>query len=118
MIVRVPNALLYAAFVLVLFPAAAQQPTGSPPLGVNLGSSSRVPYIAGLAGEGEGYGRARPRRALAAQRSMGGMRKSQGSKSRAGHGSMGNMPMNGSMPGMDHGSMGNMPMSQGTGGRR
>jgi Cu(I)/Ag(I) efflux system protein CusF len=40
---------------------AAVQPTSAAPgIGVDLGGSGRVPQIAGLAGEGEGYGRTEP----------------------------------------------------------
>ncbi len=35
-------------------PAVAQAPTGAPAIGLDLGSSSRAPRVAGLAGEGHG----------------------------------------------------------------
>jgi Cu(I)/Ag(I) efflux system periplasmic protein CusF len=58
---------------------ATGSPTPTAPLvGVDLGSSARVPQIAGLAGEGEGYGRTEP------------------DPSPTGHGSM---------PGIGHGAM-------------
>jgi Cu/Ag efflux protein CusF len=71
--------------------AATAPPTAmAPAIGVDLGSSSRVPHIAALAGEGE--------------------------MTRAGHGSMAGMGHEpgtvdqGSMPGMSHGSMEGMPI--------
>lgn len=109
------TALLAAASGVASHPGAAQ-PAASIPLGVDLGSSSRIPRVAGLAGEGEGFGRTAPSSTPAAGDSMGGMRTSQGSKPGMGQGSMGTMPMNQrSMPAMDHGQMGKMPMNQGMG---
>jgi Cu/Ag efflux protein CusF len=71
---------------------ATGSPTPTAPLvGVDLGSSGRVPQIAGLAGEGEGYGRTEPNPSPTGHESMPGI----------GHGSMDH----GSMPGMTHGSM-------------
>jgi Cu(I)/Ag(I) efflux system protein CusF len=86
--------------------AATAQPTSTvPAVGVDLGNSSRVPQIAGLAGEG--YRRAEPGETPTAH----------GSMSEMSHGSMSGMQMDhGSMSGMshetgmqmDHGSMSRM----------
>ena len=74
----------------------------APPIGVDLGNSSRVPQIAGLAGEGEGYGRTGPGMTPAQQEQMPVM----------GHGL--GMPMDhGSTPGMGHDSMEGMPTDHG-----
>ena len=71
--------------------AATAPPTSAAPsIGVDLGTSTRVRHIAGLAGEGEGYGRTEPAPVSTAHVSM------------IDHGSMGH----GSMSGMSHGSMG------------
>jgi len=83
--------------------AATALPTSvAPAIGVDLGNSSRVPQIAGLAGEGEGYGRTEPGMTPAQQEAMLGMR----------HGYV--MPMDhGSTPGMSHDSMEGMPADHG-----
>lgn len=84
--------------------AATAQPTSvAPSVGVDLGHSSRVPQIAGMAGEGEGFGRTEPE--------PGATPSPHGSMPGMAHGTT---PMeDGSMPGMDHGSMqmdhGSMP---------
>jgi len=83
--------------------ATAQPTTAVPAIGVDLGNSARIPQIAGLAGEGEGYGRTEP-----------------GTTTRTAHGPMAGMShetgmqMNhGSMPGMNHGSTSGMQMDHG-----
>jgi Cu(I)/Ag(I) efflux system periplasmic protein CusF len=83
--------------------AATVQPTSmAPAVGVDLGNSSRVPQIAGLAGEGEGYRRTEPGMMPTQQDSMPAMAHEPG------------MQMDqGSMPGMGYGSMGGMPMDHG-----
>ena len=83
-------------------PAAADATSLAPNIGIDLGSSARVRHVAGLAGEGEGFGRTEPGATPAAHGSMPGMS----------HGSMGGMEMDhGSMPGMSSGSM---PVGQGS----
>src|SRR6266853_2010204 len=86
--------------------AATAQPTlVVAAVGIDLGNSASVPKIAGLAGEGEGYGRAEPGPTPAAHSSMPGMD----------HGSTSNMQMDqGTMPGMSHGSMSGMQMDHGS----
>jgi Cu/Ag efflux protein CusF/uncharacterized protein involved in copper resistance len=85
-------------------PAAADALSVAPNIGIDLGSSARVPHVAGLAGEGEGYGRTEPNPNPTPNNSMPGMS----------HGSMGDMQMDhGSMPGMTHGSTGGMQMDHG-----
>jgi Cu/Ag efflux protein CusF len=85
--------------------ATAQSPSAVPAVGIDLGSSSRVPQIAGLAGEGEGYGRTEPGTTPAAHSSMPGMD----------HGATSSMQMDhGAMPGMSHGSMSGMQMDHGS----
>jgi len=99
--------------------AATAPPTSTTPvIGVDLGNSSRVPQIAGLAGEGEGYGRTEPGVTLAQQLpGIGhepGMQMGHGSVSGMSHAPMGEMPMDhGSMAGMDHGPASGMPMDHG-----
>jgi Cu(I)/Ag(I) efflux system protein CusF len=101
--------------------AATAPPTSTAPvIGVDLGNSSRVPQIAGLAGEGEGYGRTESGMTLAQQGSMlgmghePGMQMDRGSISGMSHASMGEMPMDhGSMAGMDHRPTSGMPMDHG-----
>jgi len=99
--------------------AATAPPTSTTPvIGVDLGNSSRVPQIAGLAGEGEGYGRTEPGVTLAQQLpGIGhepGMQMDHGSVSGMSHAPMGEMPMDhGSMAGMDHGPASGMPMDHG-----
>jgi len=85
--------------------AATGQPTSTvPAVGVDLGNSSRVPQIAGLAGEGEGYGRTDSGATPTAHGSMPGIN----------HSSMGAMQMDhGAMAGMSHGSMSGMQMDDG-----
>ena len=85
---------------------AIGSPTATAPLaGVDLGSSGRVPQVAALAGEGEGYGRTEPNPAPTDHNAMPGM----------GHAVMGHGAMSGmshgstdpsAMPGMADGSMG------------
>src|SRR6266567_3775421 len=83
-------------------PAAADATSLAPNIGIDLGSSARVRHVAGLAGEGEGFGRTEPGAIPAAHGSMPGMS----------HGSMGGMQMDhGSMPGMRHRSTGGMQMA-------
>src|SRR5262249_51136845 len=77
-------------------------------IGVDLGNSSRVPQIAGLAGEGEGYRRTEP----------GTMPAQHESTSRMGHDTSmqmdGASPVDdGSMAGMDHGPTGGVPLDHG-----
>ena len=75
--------------------AATAQPTSAVPVvGIDLGNSARVPQIAGLAGEGEGYGRTEAGTTPTAHDSM----------PRMSHGSTGMRMDQGSMPGMSHGS--------------
>jgi Cu/Ag efflux protein CusF len=85
--------------------AATAQPTSAVPVvGIDLGNSARVPQIAGLAGEGEGYGRTEAGTTPTAHDSMPGMS----------HGSTGGMRTDqGSMPGMSHGSTSGMQMDHG-----
>jgi Cu(I)/Ag(I) efflux system protein CusF len=79
--------------------ATAQSTSAAPAIGVDLGNSARIPQIASLAGEGEGYGRTEPGTTPTAHNSMPGMD----------HGSTGSVQMDhGSMPGMTHGSKGRM----------
>src|SRR5262245_52986911 len=70
--------------------AVAPSP-GSAPAAVDLGGSSRIPRVAGRAGEGEGYGTMQ----MAATT----------------HASMAPMGKESSMPAMDHGAMGHGSMS-------
>src|SRR5229473_1399325 len=79
--------------------AATAPPTSAAPsIGVDLGTSTRVRHIAGLAGEGEGYGRTEPAPVSTAHVSM------------IDHGSMGH----GSMSGMSHGSTDRGSMGHGS----
>ena len=102
--------------------AATAQPTSMvPAIGVDLGNSSRVPQIAGLVGEGEGYGRIEPGTTLTAHESMpgmahgAGMQMDHGSMAGMDHGAKSGMPMDhGSMGAMNHGSMGGMPTDHGS----
>ena len=83
--------------------AIAQPTSAVPVVGVDLGNSARVPQIAGLAGEGEGYGRTEAGTIPTAHDSMPGMS----------HGSTGGMQMDhGSMRGMSPGSTGGMQMDR------
>jgi len=101
--------------------AGIAPPTSTAPVvGVDLGNSSRVPQIAGQAGEGEGYGRTDSGMTPAHQGSMPGMghepgmQMDRGSISGMSRASMGDMPMDhGSMAGMDHGPTSGMPMDRG-----
>src|SRR5690349_5795939 len=80
--------------------AATAPPTAmAPAIGVDLGSSSRVPPMAARAGEGEDYGRTEAGMTPAEHGSMAGMGHEPGTKMDQG-----------SMPGMSHGSMEGMPM--------
>jgi Cu(I)/Ag(I) efflux system protein CusF len=81
--------------------ATAQPVSVVPAVGIDLGSSSRVPQIAGLAGEGEGYGRTEPGATPMPHGSMTGMSQAAGMP-----------PDHGSMAGMDHGAMSGMPMAR------
>jgi Cu/Ag efflux protein CusF len=105
--------------------AATAQPTSSavPAIGVDLGNSARVPQIAGLAGEGEGYGRTELGTTPVAHSSMpgmnhgstSGMQMDHGTMPDMNHGSTSGMRMDhGSMPGMGHGSPGGMEMTHGS----
>src|SRR6266567_1680433 len=86
-------------------PAAADATSLAPNIGIDLGSSARVRHVAGLAGEGEGFGRTEPGATPAAHGSMPGMS----------HGSMGGMEMDhGAMPSTGHGSTGSMRMDHGS----
>lgn len=91
-------------------PATGSPTPTAPPAGIDLGSSGRVPQMAGLAGEGEGYGRTEPNPSPIAQESMPGM--SRGSMLGTSHASMDR----GSMPGMSQRSPGNMAAPQGSSG--
>src|SRR5258707_15453575 len=53
--------------------ATAQSTSAVPVVGIDLGNSARVPQIAGLAGEGEGYGRTEAGTTPTAHDSMPGM---------------------------------------------
>jgi Cu/Ag efflux protein CusF len=94
---------LFATSLLLLLAACADQnavasppPAGSAAPAVDLGGSSRIPRIAGRAGEGEGYGTIQP--ASTDHASMPGMSHDVGK------------PMaQTSMPGMDHSAMGHGP---------
>lgn len=80
--------------------AATAPPTSmAPAIGVDLGSSSRVPHIAARAGEAEDYGRTEAGMTPADHGSMAGM----------GH-EPGTQADQSSMPDMSHGSMEGMPM--------
>jgi len=103
--------------------AATAQPTSMAPLvGVDLGNSSRVAQIAGLAGEGEGYGRTEPGATPTAHGpmpgmshgSMSGMQMDHGSMPRMNHGSMTSMQMDHATMLMRHGAMGDMQMAHGS----
>lgn len=91
---RAPLRSLFGASVLLLLAACADQRavTAAPAsdsalVAVDLGGSSRIPHIAGLAGEGEGYGTVQP--------------------TSTDHASMAGKPMaQTSMPGTDHSAMG------------
>jgi Cu/Ag efflux protein CusF len=94
---------LFATSFLLLLAACADQsaiaaapPAGSAALAVDLGGSSRVPRIAGRAGEGEGYETIQP--ASTDHASMPGMSHDGGKPS-----------AQTSMPGMDHSAMGHGP---------
>jgi Cu/Ag efflux protein CusF len=81
--------------------AVTDQPTSmAPAIGVDLGSSSRVPQIADMASEGEGHGRTEPGSAPVQHGSMPGMQ--------------GMQMDHGSMTGMDHGAMSGVPMGHGS----
>lgn len=91
---------LFGISSLLLLAACAGQRTdmaaltsASAPLAVDLGRSSRIPHIAGVAGEGEGYGTVQP--ASTGHASMAG----------ASHDAGKPMPHR-SMPGADHSAMG------------
>jgi hypothetical protein len=93
--------------------------------GVDLGGSGRVPQIAGLAGEGEGYGRTEPGVTPSEHGPMPGMGHAsvglghelmggKGDTSMPGmsHGSQQQMaPVRGAMPGKDHSTRHNMRMA-------
>lgn len=98
-------------------PAAADATSLVPSIGIDLGSSARVRHVAGLAGEGEGYGRTEPGITPEAHAPMGGTQMDHGSMPGMSHGSMAGMDHalmagtqmdQGSMPGMGHGSMAGM----------
>jgi Cu/Ag efflux protein CusF len=78
--------------------ATAPSTAMAPAIGVDLGSSSRVPHIAARAGEGEDYGRTEAGMTPPDHLSMAGM----------GH-EPGTQVDQGSMPGMSHGSMEGVP---------
>ena len=100
--------------------------TGSPiptpsVVGVDLGGSGRIPQIAALAGEGEGYGRREPNPSPAVHAAMSGMSHESvdhGSMPGMSHASMDHGSMtsmsHGSTPGMEHGSMSGMQMEHGS----
>jgi Cu/Ag efflux protein CusF len=96
-------------------PATAQPTSAVPAIGVDLGNSARVPQIAGLAGEGEGYGRAEAGTTPTAHGSIAGMshetgmQMDHGSMSRMNHGSTSGAQMDHDAT-MDHGAMGGMQM--------
>lgn len=86
-------------------PAAADASSVVSNIGIDLGGSARVRQVAGLAGEGEGYGRTEPNPNAAPNSSMPGMS----------HGSVGGMQMDhGSTPGMSHGSTSGMQVDHGS----
>jgi Cu/Ag efflux protein CusF len=95
----------------------APSTTMAPAIGVDLGSSSRVPHIAARAGEREDYGRTEAGMTPADHRSMAGMghepgRVDQGSMPGMSHGSMEGMPMDHrSMAGVDHSAGDEMQMA-------
>ena len=95
--------------------ATAQPTSVVPVVGVDLGNSSRVPQIAGLAGEGEGYGRTEAGTTPTTHGSMAGMshetdmQMDRGSMRGMVHGSTSGTQMDHSaMPGMSHSSKGRM----------
>jgi uncharacterized protein involved in copper resistance len=86
--------------------AATAQPTSAvPAIGVDLGNSAHVPQIAGLAGEGEGYGRTEPGTTPTAHSSRPGMDRGSASGMQMDHGTM---------PGMNHGSTSGVRMDHGS----
>ena len=89
-------------------PATGSPIPTAPLVGVDLGGSGRIPQIAGLAGEGEGYGRTDPGATPSEHGPMPGM--GHGSKD---HESMAGMS-HGSMPGMSHGSQAQMAPAHGS----
>jgi Cu(I)/Ag(I) efflux system protein CusF len=95
------------AACLEIDPATSSPIPTAPLTGVDLGGSGRVPQIAGLAGEGEGYGRTEPGVTLSEHGPIPGM----------GQASMGHESMGGkgdtSMPGMSHGSQQQMVPGRG-----
>jgi Cu(I)/Ag(I) efflux system protein CusF len=100
--------------------AATALPASTVPvIGVDLGNSSRVPQIAGRAGEGEGYRRTEPGVMHAQQRSMSGMahepgmQMDHGSMTEMSHASMGGMATEQGSMAMDHGPTG-MPIDHGS----
>ena len=80
-------------------PVTAQPTSTVPAVGVDLGNSARVPQIASLAGEGEGYGRTEAGTTQTAHGPMVGMSHE-----------MGMQMDHGAMPGMNHGSTSGMQM--------
>ena len=101
-------------------PVTAEPPRAAPSLGVDLGSSSRVPQLARLVGDGEDLGRTEPSSPSATRGSTGmshgstgGLQMDHGSMAGMGHGGMAGMPMDhGAMPGMNHGSATGKPAAQ------
>jgi Cu(I)/Ag(I) efflux system periplasmic protein CusF len=89
-------------------PATGSPIPTAPLVGVDLGGSGRIPQIAGLVGEGEGYGRTDPGATPSEHGPMPGM--GHGSKD---HESMAGMS-HGSMPGMSHGSQAQMAPAHGS----
>jgi Cu/Ag efflux protein CusF len=84
--------------------AAIAPPTSTAPIiGFDLGNSSRVPQIAGLSGEGEGYGRTEPGMTPAQQSLMPGM--DHEPSMQTDHGSMADMNHGPTDMLMDHGAM-------------
>lgn len=81
-------------------PATGSPNPIAPALGIDIGSSGRIPRIAALAGEGQGHGRTEPNPSPMDHGSMPGMS----------HGSMDHGPM----PGMGHASMdhGSVPVKR------
>jgi Cu(I)/Ag(I) efflux system protein CusF len=96
-------------------PVTAQPTSTVPAVGVDLGNSARVPQIASLAGEGEGYGRTEAGTTQTAHGPMVGMSHEMGMQIDHGampgmnHGSTsGTQVDHSAMPGMSHGSKGRM----------
>lgn len=110
---------IFAISFLLLLAACAERtavavapPSGSVPVAVDLGGSSRIPHAAGLAGEGEGYRTVQPtptgETSIAATAREVGAPMAKPSMPAMDHGGMDH----GSMAGMSHSSDGNVQPAQ------